>query len=110
MEISSISAVGFGMPFRGHSSSSTISASSSSTTHFPSKSIKFSSRTRKSPKLQLQHTSDLPSTLTTLGQLLTIKDLNATLHHFANSNNFNHVSQVFFFIVYYIKKLFLFNV
>lgn len=89
MEISSLSAVGFGMPFRGHSSLSSISSSTTQPqTHFPS-------RTRKSPKLQLQHASDLPFTLTTVGQLLTVKDLNATLHHFANSNNFNHVSQLF---------------
>jgi hypothetical protein len=75
MEISSASAaaVAFGMAFRCHSSSfsassSSSSSSSSSQTHFPTKSVKFATNsktaTTKSPKLQLQHSSNLLSTLT----------------------------------------------
>ncbi|GAU41358.1 hypothetical protein TSUD_390450 [Trifolium subterraneum] len=88
MEISS-SAVAFSMAFRCHSSSS-------SQTRLSTKSVKFAnSKTvkTKSPKLQLQHSSDLLSTLTRVGDKLTVKDLNATLHYFGNSNKFNHISQ-----------------
>ncbi|XP_058767242.1 pentatricopeptide repeat-containing protein At1g10910, chloroplastic-like [Vicia villosa] len=96
-----ITTVAFGIPFRH----STIYASSSSTTEpssqtqFPPKSIKFAKSkpfsARKSPKLQIQHASDLPSTLTRVGEMLTVKELNATLNHFGNSNKFNNISQLF---------------
>ncbi|XP_045817855.1 pentatricopeptide repeat-containing protein At1g10910, chloroplastic-like [Trifolium pratense] len=101
MEISiSSSAVAFSMAFRCHSSSFSASSSSSSQTRLSTKSIKFANSktaTTKSPKLQLQHASNLNliSTLTRVGDKLSVKDLNATLHHFGNSNKFNHISQLF---------------
>ncbi|KAK7331620.1 hypothetical protein VNO80_28357 [Phaseolus coccineus] len=50
---------------------------------------------RKSATLEIQRSSDLPSALARLGETLTVKDLNAALYHFKNSNKFNHISQLF---------------
>ncbi|QCD76462.1 nucleobase:cation symporter-1 [Vigna unguiculata] len=50
---------------------------------------------RKAATLEIQRSSDLPSTLARLGEALTVKDLNAVLYHFKSSNKFNHISQLF---------------
>ncbi|WVY93288.1 hypothetical protein V8G54_032376 [Vigna mungo] len=50
---------------------------------------------RKAATLEIQRSSDLPSTLARLGESLTVKDLNAVLYHFKSSNKFNHISQLF---------------
>ncbi|KAJ1435010.1 Tetratricopeptide-like helical domain superfamily [Sesbania bispinosa] len=101
MEISSVAA--FSMAFR-HSPipSLSISCSSTSTTTEPPhsqthrKTIKFrNSKPFSSARLEVQQASDLPSALARVGDMLTVKDLNATLHHFGNSNEFNHISQLF---------------
>ncbi|CAJ1963660.1 unnamed protein product [Sphenostylis stenocarpa] len=50
---------------------------------------------RKAAALEIHHASDLPSALARHGDALTVKDLNAALYHFKNSNKFNHISQLF---------------
>ncbi|XP_020221257.1 pentatricopeptide repeat-containing protein At1g10910, chloroplastic [Cajanus cajan] len=100
MELSS-SAVAFGVAFR-HSltiSASAITSELHTQTQPRRNAVKFrrskSFSARETAKLELQHASDLPSTLARVGETLTIKDLNAALHHFKSSNNFNHISQLF---------------
>ncbi|XP_061337205.1 pentatricopeptide repeat-containing protein At1g10910, chloroplastic [Gastrolobium bilobum] len=97
MEISS-SVVAFGMAFRQSppiSISSSASTRTSSTELLPHTLTIKLRNARKAATLELHHASDLPSTLSRLGEMLTVKDLNATLRHFGNSNRFHHVSQLF---------------
>ncbi|KAL5069475.1 hypothetical protein RYX36_020362 [Vicia faba] len=79
--VEEITSVAFGIPFRH----SITDSSSQSTKPFSA---------RKSPKLQIQHSSDLPFTLTRVGQMLTVKELNTAFNHFGNSNKFNNISQL----------------
>ncbi|CAL0309555.1 unnamed protein product [Lupinus luteus] len=44
---------------------------------------------------QLPSHSDLHSSLSRVGATLAVKDLNAIMHHFGNSNKFQHISQLF---------------
>ncbi|KAF1882484.1 hypothetical protein Lal_00039132 [Lupinus albus] len=44
---------------------------------------------------QLPSHTDLHSSLSRVGGTLTVKDLNAIMHHFGNSNKFQHISQLF---------------
>ncbi|QHO48563.1 hypothetical protein HN51_000597 [Arachis hypogaea] len=50
---------------------------------------------RNSAKLEIQQASHLPSALARVGEILTVKDLNAILHHFGNANISEHASQLF---------------
>ncbi|CAI8591520.1 unnamed protein product [Vicia faba] len=92
-----ITSVAFGIPFR-HSITDSSSQSTKPFRHSITDSSSQSTKpfsARKSPKLQIQHASDLPSTLTRVGQMLTVKELNTALNHFGNSNKFNNISQLF---------------
>ncbi|XP_027330139.1 pentatricopeptide repeat-containing protein At1g10910, chloroplastic [Abrus precatorius] len=100
MEISC--AVALGMAF-GVSPIPSLSVSASTTepqhTHTSTNAIKIRSskpfQARKAATLEVQNASDLASALARVGETLTVKDLNATLHHFRNSNKFHHLSQLF---------------
>ncbi|XP_057433490.1 pentatricopeptide repeat-containing protein At1g10910, chloroplastic isoform X2 [Lotus japonicus] len=103
MELSSVAAA---MAFR-HSPIPSLSVSicscssaSSSSSTAEKKTLKLGnskpfSSARKSATLELQRASDLASALARVGDVLTVKDLNAALHCFGNSNDFNHISQLF---------------
>ncbi|TKY71348.1 Pentatricopeptide repeat-containing protein [Spatholobus suberectus] len=104
MELSS-SALAFGMAFR-HSPIPSLAIPASASTTEPHtqtqphrNTVKLRSTkpfsARKAATLEVQHASDLASALARVGETLTVKDLNAALYHFKNSNNFNHISQLF---------------